>query len=88
MDDWCLYIIQTKQGELYTGITRDTKRRLEEHRQGKGSKYLRGRGPLQLVWEQKAGGKGVALQLEKTIKKQTKARKKLLISGRISIDEL
>lgn len=88
MDDWFLYIIQTKNGELYTGITIDTQKRLDDHRQGRGAKYLRGRGPLQLVWEVKVGEKRSALKLEKIIKKFTKSKKKLLISGHISINEL
>ena len=46
---WKLYILRCGDGTLYTGITTDVEKRLEAHRTGKGAKYTRGRGPLELV---------------------------------------
>ena len=43
------YILKCGDGSLYTGWTNDIAARLEQHRSGKGAKYTRGRGPLQLV---------------------------------------
>ena len=45
---WYLYILSCGDGSLYTGITTDVEKRLEAHRQGRGAKYTRGRGPLTL----------------------------------------
>ena len=44
------YILKCGDGSLYTGWTNDIAARLEQHRSGKGAKYTRGRGPLQLVY--------------------------------------
>ena len=46
---WFAYILRCGDGSLYTGITTDVDARLEAHRSGKGAKYTRGRGPLELV---------------------------------------
>ncbi|MDX1590109.1 MAG: GIY-YIG nuclease family protein [Oleiphilaceae bacterium] len=43
--DWSLYMLRTASGALYTGITTDVQRRLQEHRKGvRGARALRGRG--------------------------------------------
>ncbi len=44
---WHLYIVKCSDGTLYTGITTDPKRRLQEHNNGsKGAKYTRTRRPV------------------------------------------
>lgn len=50
--NWKVYILRCGDGSLYTGISTDVARRLEEHRSGKGAKYTRSRGPLELVYEE------------------------------------
>ena len=52
---WFLYLIRCKGGQLYTGIATNVERRFAEHQSGKGSKYLRGKTPLQLVFQKKIG---------------------------------
>ena len=47
---WYVYILRCGDGTLYTGITDDVDRRLAVHRSGKGAKYTRGRGPLEVVY--------------------------------------
>lgn len=79
MDQWHLYIIQCGDGSLYTGITTDVKRRLAAHRENRGAKYLRGRGPLSLVFAKKIGSRGRALKVERRIKKLPKHKKERLI---------
>lgn len=88
--DWHVYLIRCGDGTLYTGVATDVSRRLEEHRSGvgKGAKYLRGRGPLQLVLERTVGPRGVALSVESRIKKLRRARKEELIQRNDMIDEL
>ena len=46
---WKVYILRCGDGSLYTGIAVDVEHRLAVHRSGKGAKYTRGRGPLELV---------------------------------------
>ncbi len=81
MLDWHLYLIRCHDGSLYTGITTNVARRLAEH-QGNGdtgAKYLRGRGPLVLVFQRKLGSRSLALGVESKVKKLSKARKEELI---------
>lgn len=78
---WYLYILQCGDGSLYTGVTNDVEKRLEAHRQGKGAKYTRGRGPLQLVYREVCRDRSHALQREIQVKKLSKPQKLLLISS-------
>ena len=68
-------------GALYTGITTDVSRRFAQHQQngGKGAKYLRGKGPLQIVFKKEIGRRGLALRIERKIKRLSKGRKEELI---------
>ncbi len=84
MLDWHLYLIRCHDGSLYTGITTDVARRFAEH-QGNGdagAKYLRGRGPLVLVFQKKLGSRSLALGVESKVKKLSKARKEDLIRAK------
>ena len=78
---WYVYLLRCGNGALYTGSATDVSRRLAEHREakGKGAKYLRGKGPLRLVFKKAIGAKGLALSVEGRIKKLSKARKEALI---------
>ena len=61
---WYVYMLQCKDGSLYTGITDDIQKRLDAHRSGKGAKYTRGRGPLTLKYLEICESKGDALRRE------------------------
>ena len=65
---WKLYILRCGHGPLYTGITTAVQKRLEAHRTGKGAKYTRGRGPLELVYQEDCGTHSDALKRELEIK--------------------
>ena len=77
---WFIYMVRTASGLLYTGISTDPLRRLRQHQNGKGSRALRGKGPLTLAWQQAVGEKGAALRLEYRLKQQSKAFKEQLIT--------
>ena len=82
---YSLYILRCADGSLYTGITLDVSRRLEEHRNGvRGAKYLRGRTPVELVFEQPAGDRAAALRLEHRVKRLSRHEKEALIGGDLS----
>lgn len=78
---WYLYILRCKDGSLYTGITTDVEKRLEAHRSGKGAKYTRGRGPLELVYKEECGDHSDALKRELEIKAMTREEKLKLIQN-------
>ena len=76
---WKLYILRCGDGTFYTGITTDVAKRLEVHRSGKGAKYTRSRGPLELVYEEECGDHSAALKRELEIKKLSREGKMKLI---------
>jgi putative endonuclease len=82
MAKWSVYIVRCRDGTLYTGIATDVRRRLAEHarRDGRGAKYLRGRGPLRLAFVRAIGARSLALRIESRIKRLPKARKEELIT--------
>ena len=76
---WYVYILRCGDGSLYTGVTTDVQSRLEAHRSGKGAKYTRGRGPLELVYREECGTHSEALKREIAIKSLTREEKRKLI---------
>ncbi|MGA9750614.1 MAG: GIY-YIG nuclease family protein [Acidobacteriota bacterium] len=82
MSTWHIYLIRTRSGSLYAGTATDVQRRLAEHRQGgrRGSRYLRSRGPLELVYEAEIGGRSLAHRVEHRIKKLPKRKKEAIVS--------
>ncbi len=84
MDDWYFYLIRTRYGALYAGITTNICRRLTEHESGeKGAKYLRSKGPLQLAYQVKIGNRVLALKVEHCVKKLRKQKKEELVAGKL-----
>ena len=77
---WKLYILRCGDGSLYTGITTDVEARLDMHRSGKGAKYTRGRGPLELIYTEPCGTRSDASKREWAIKKLTREEKMQLCS--------
>ena len=76
---WKLYILRCGDGSLYTGITVDLEARLEQHRTGKGAKYTRGRGPLEMVYCEECGGYSEALKREYAVKQLPRSEKLKMI---------
>ena len=76
---WYLYMLRCGDGTLYTGITTDVEKRLEAHRTGKGAKYTRGRGPLELVYREDCGTHSDALKRELAIKALPREEKQKII---------
>ena len=76
---WYLYILRCGDGTLYTGITTDIQRRLDAHRCGKGAKYTRGRGPLELAYQEACSTHSEALKREVAVKRLSRTEKEQLI---------
>ena len=87
---WHVYIIRTKKGDLYTGVTQDVQRRFKEHQKegGKGAKYLKGKKPLKLVFHKKIGSRSQALKTEAQIKKWPKKKKEALANNETNLEQL
>lgn len=79
--EWSLYLIRCKDNSLYCGISKDIDRRFQEHQSmsKKTAKYLRGRGPLSLVFHTLVGGYSEALKMESRFKALNKQDKEQLV---------
>lgn len=88
--EWSLYMIKTRLNTLYTGISTDVERRFKEHSGAskRAARYLKGKGPLELVWQQSVGSKSDALILEYQVKKLNRRQKLSLIEGEIALASL
>ena len=81
-EPWFLYIARCSDGSLYTGIALDIEARLQAHNEGRGARYTRGRGPVELCAHRRCGTKGDALRLELAVKRLTRPEKERLLGGR------
>jgi len=84
MDIWFVYILRCADDSLYTGITKDLERRCQQHNDGKGSRYTRGRCPLQLVYQEKHRSRSEALSREAAIKALSRKSKEIIIDSQVT----
>ena len=78
--------MRCKDGSVYTGITTDVERRLRQHDSGdRGAKYLRGKGPVKLLYQREIGDRSLASRLEYQVKRFSRTDKEDLVklSGEI-----
>lgn len=73
------YILSCEDGTYYTGWTTDLKRRLKEHKRGRGSRYTRSRLPVSLVYAEELPDRSTAMRRERQIKTYAKKRKVKLV---------
>ena len=70
-----IYILKCSDNSLYTGYTNDIGKRMEKHRLGKGSKYVRAKSPFELIYTEEFTEKIPALKREFEIKTWSRKRK-------------
>jgi len=85
---WFLYILECGDGTLYTGITNDVSRRLEQHRLGKASRYTRSRLPVLLIFQEPCADRPAALRRELAVKKLPRTSKLALAGRRAPVEKL
>ena len=89
LSQFSLYIVRCADGQLYTGIATDVEKRLAEHESGpRGAKFLRGKGPLEVVFSEKVGDRATASQLEYRVKRLNRVQKLDLVEGRRCLADL
>ena len=80
---WYVYMVRCSDDSLYTGVTTDVERRLQEHNgegaKGKGAKYTKARRPVFLVYSKRKKNRSYAQQEESKLKQLTREEKLLLI---------
>jgi len=81
--DWIVYILRCSDNSLYTGITKNIAKRVEDHNTGGrlAAKYTRARRPVLLVYEEYAVSRSDATRREYEIKQMSKKSKELLVSA-------
>lgn len=70
-----VYLLECTDGSIYTGITTDPKRRLKEHKEGKGGHYTRAHGATKILYKEECKNRGVASKRELEIKKMSREQK-------------
>ncbi|SHN82252.1 GIY-YIG nuclease family protein [Desulfitobacterium chlororespirans] len=76
-----VYILHCADNTLYTGSTPRLERRIQEHNQGSGAKYTRGRRPVSLRQAWIVENRSQALRLEAFIKKAARKEKERFIDN-------
>ncbi|WP_342773776.1 GIY-YIG nuclease family protein [Aquitalea aquatilis] len=75
---WYLYMLECRDGALYTGISTDVTRRYAAHCAGKGARYTRLNPPQRIVLIHPFADKSQALKAEHAIKRLSAAAKRQL----------
>ncbi|WP_294966655.1 GIY-YIG nuclease family protein [Sulfurimonas sp.] len=77
-----VYILECSDNTLYTGISTDIDRRLDEHNNSdKGAKYTKIRRPVKLVYTEEQDDRSSASKREYAIKKLKRKEKLELINA-------
>lgn len=74
-----VYILECADKTLYTGITTDVARRLQEHKSGAASHYTHSRGAKRMLYSEEHPTRSAALVREAAIKKLPRRNKLALI---------
>ena len=80
---WFTYILECNNSHYYCGVTNGLKRRLVQHNQGTGSKYVAAHRPVKLIWSKAMKSNSAAQVLECKIKKMSRLNKERLMKGLI-----
>ena len=74
-----VYLIECKDGSLYTGITTDVTRRFKEHESGKGAHYTKMKGVVNVIYTEQQPDRSSATKRESEIKRWPRGRKLKLV---------
>ena len=80
MDIWSVYIVRCSDDSLYTGISNNVDKRINNHNTGKGAKYTKPRLPVIKVYDKEIGTHSEAAKEEYRIKQLTRVQKIELIN--------
>jgi putative endonuclease len=77
-----VYMLRCSDGSLYTGQTNDLEKRLRQHLDGSGAKYVRGRRPFELAYVEEVSTRSEALKREIALRRLSKKQKEQLVSSK------
>jgi predicted GIY-YIG superfamily endonuclease len=72
---WLLYVLKCRDNTLYTGITLDVMRRVQQHNSGTASRYTRSRLPVMLIFSESCRSRSQALKKEYAMKRLSRKKK-------------
>lgn len=75
---WFIYLLECKNGRLYTGITPDLAVRFRKHCTGKGAMFTRLNAPQRMIAANPCMNRSEASKLERTIKNLTPDQKRFM----------
>ena len=78
---WTLYLIECRDGSIYTGIAVDVAARYAAHASGKGARYTRAHPPARLLATVEYPDHSSALKAEYRIKQLTATAKRAFVSA-------
>lgn len=78
---WIVYILETKCGRYYTGSTNNLKRRLAQHKAGRGARFTRAFGFKRLLHKESYSDQSTACRREAEIKSWNRQKKSQLLNG-------
>ena len=83
--NWTVYILRCADDSLYTGITTNLERRLDEHNNDdlKGAKYTRTRRPVSLAYQEACKDRSNATKRELQLKRLSRAKKISLLNSHL-----
>ncbi len=76
-----VYIVRCADGSYYTGWATDVTRRVAEHNAGRGARYTRQHGPVELVYSEPQPSRSAALKREDEIKRRGRRYKEKLVGS-------
>ena len=79
--NWQVYMILCSDDSLYTGITTDVARCLEQHASRRGARYFRARRPRAIVYLESGHSRSSASRREALIKRLKRPAKQGLIAS-------
>jgi putative endonuclease len=72
---WQVYLLECSDYTLYTGITNNLDKRMQTHKQGEGSKYVKRKGFGRLLYTINAENRSDASKIEYKVKKLPRNQK-------------
>ena len=75
------YMVRCANDAFYTGWTKDPVRRIREHNAGRGARYTKMHGPVELVYVEEVSDHSEALKREAQIKRYPHARKEAMANA-------
>ena len=77
-----VYMLLCKNKSIYTGITDDIQRRLEQHKTGTGARYTRSFGAVRILYSERVSSRSLALKREYEIKTWSRSKKQELVDSK------